>query len=155
MSSSQADLMLYDVYPETLTLYHRSNVEFSFPSEDVLTDKTNWHNNGALGLWCSTVPNMCKGFGRHCYEVEICDDACWVGWAYNDFYNICKRTESRQDYLLLRDVLLHNGIDVVFIVDASDEINEVIILNYKVISFSKVDSVPEDKRYKLALGRKL
>ena len=146
---------LYEVIPETLIFYHRSNNDFVFPEENILTENTNWHSNGAMGLWCSTFPNMCECFGEYCYEVKVCSDARWVGWAYNDFYDTCQGISSRLDYLTLRENFLRNGIDVIFIVDASENINEVIILNYRIITFNKVRNIPKDVKYTLTLRRKI
>lgn len=127
-------------------LYHKTNAEIEKLDESFLKKETPWHTNGALGLWCSTFPEeKCHSFGNFCYKilfnnkVRVCK-----GWIYDDFYKYCCRDKdgprTREDYIKVRKYLLENGIDLIYIIDSSRSINEVIILNYDcVLKVDKVD----------------
>lgn len=130
---------LYNIEIEEYELYHVSSSLFDFPDKNFLVKETNWHNNGALGLWASTKPKTCKGFGKFTYKFKLNKNAKIVGWQIRDFYKFCNGEkgkggiEERKEYIQIRDYLVNKGIDVIYILDMSRCINEVIVLNYNTI----------------------
>lgn len=129
--------------------YHRSRAEFEKPSIDILHNDTDWHNNGALGLWCSTLPTLCEAFGEHCYQVEMCSTATTFYIEYKEFVKLCENRAqgSRGDFLIMRDELISLNVDILYIKDTYPSVGEVIILNYdKISKFYKVFEY-QDKRY--------
>lgn len=122
-------------------LYHVSPKLFNFSNKEVLGTETNWHTNGALGLWASTKPLLCSNFGKYTYEFSLRKDSVIVGWDLSDFFYFCMgkanksgihtdAIETRDDYIETSNFLIEKGIDVIYILDTSNCINEVIILNY-------------------------
>lgn len=128
-------------------LYHVTNSEIENVDESVLEKETGNHPNSALGLWCSTVPKRYASFGKNCYKIILKKDRKinYKGWDYGEFFNYCcGRCESqdeeerigiktRKNYIELRDYLIKNNIDMIYIFDGNGSINEVIILNYECI----------------------
>lgn len=135
----------YDVHP----LYHRTSAFISKLDEQFLQYETTWHNNGAIGLWCSTYPQMCRGFGDNCYLVKLKPDVSRYGLSLEDLKKLSWERQTRQAYSDLRQHCLDTGIDVLYVVDRNPFVGEVIIVNYdKVQSLELVES-PGDKDYRL------
>lgn len=134
-------------------LFHVSPCEFERPQEEFLLINTRWHDNGALGLWCSTFPNMCSGFGKHVYKVIPEVDINIFGWGYSDFKNFCignhlkhNDVKSRNEYIEIRKYLLNKNIDIIYIIDCTGFVGEVIFLNYnKIKIFEKVFFFRDEK----------
>lgn len=114
-------------------LYHVSPKLFDFPCRTKINEArewSQWHSNGVLGLWTSTFPNMCKGFGTYSYAVDIKEGSRRIGLPFEDFR---KLTCYMEEYTDLIAYLCKHG-DVAYLIDATDNIGEVIVLNFNMIS---------------------
>lgn len=138
---------LKEITFEEHDLYHVTNSEIENVDESVLEKETGNHPNSALGLWCSTVPKRYAGFGKNCYKIVFKNDRHinFKGWEYGNFVDYCrgkdnaedpeksKGIETRKDYIEVRNYLIKNNIDVIYITDRNKNVNEVIILNYECV----------------------
>lgn len=144
---------LCQIESEEHPLYHRTNAEIVDLDETFLGLDTNWHSNGAIGMWCSTLPRLCSAFGKNCYEIIFKSEPNRVGWRYSEFVEWCEGKNTRGDYQDFRQYCLQNGVDVIYILDRCEHIGEVIVVNYDLVEcINKVDP-PEDKHYKLTSER--
>ena len=128
-------------------LYHVTNNKIEILNESFLGKKTFNHNNSALGFWCSTVPMYYKNFGVRCYKVILknqeINKKCWI---YEDFREYCfSAVFSREDYINLRNYLIEEGIDLLYIYDRNGFVNEVIIINYDCVSSLESTDFPDNK----------
>lgn len=135
----------YEEHP----LYHRTKAVIRSLDEKFLQYETDWHNNGAIGLWCSTYPKMCSGFGQNCYEVKLKPSAKRFGMSLEDLKRLSYERSSRESYSDLRKYCLDNGFDVLYIKDRLDSVGEVIIINYDQVESILLVEPPEDKCYAL------
>lgn len=148
---------LKEITFEEHDLYHVTNSEIQILDESMLEKETSNHPNSALGLWCSTVPKMYARFGKNCYKINFKNDReiTYKGWDYEEFFDYCcgrcglpdeeqkKGVETRTEYIEVRNYLIKNNIDVIYIFDGNGNINEVIILNYECIeSLIKTSDAP-------------
>lgn len=148
------NLEFYDIRIPSHKLYHCSSKEFDRPTYQDIDDARSWsqtHHNSVLGLWCSTYPEMCRGFGPLTYECNIQESAKLVGITYEQWFMLgTKIYRSHQSFINLRNYLLTTlNIDAIYITDASNLIGEVIVVNFdKLSSVLKVDNV-SNKEYLL------
>ncbi len=137
------------------TLYHVSPKLFNFPSRVEISrarEWSPWHPNGVLGVWCSTFPVMCRGFGSNVYRVGLSPDARRVGLPFEQFQ---KLTSPMLEFDPLIEYLSQCG-DVMYLADASEDIGEVIVVNLDAIT--SWENVTEEKltdiRYPLSITEK-
>lgn len=130
----------YHLEIEDHSLYHVSSFNFDFPNKDFLPIETDYHNNGALGLWSSTQPILLQNFGAFSYKFNLSKDSIIIGWEIGDFFDFCSGrnnfisgVETREEYIQIRNYLIEKGIDAIYILDNSECIKEVIVLNYEKI----------------------
>lgn len=135
----------YEEHP----LYHRTKAVIEALNEKFLQYETDWHNNGAIGLWCSTYPRMCSGFGPNCYEIKLKLATKRYGMSLEDLKKLSDKRSSRESYSDLRKYCLDNSFDVLYIKDRWDKVGEVIIINYEQVESISLVEPPEDKDYKL------
>lgn len=111
--------------------------------------------NGALGLWISPFPELCRPFGPHWAEVKLhkgFDPIVMPVRQLMSYHLQLKGIPSSEQvhiYAALREDLLDLG-DVLFIHDATG-IGEVVVLNYDAIAEFEYQTGPipewKDKRY--------
>lgn len=135
----------YEEHP----LYHRTKAVIESLDEKFLQYETDWHNNGAIGLWCSTYPRLCSNFGQNCYEIKLKPDTKRYGMSLEDLKKLSDERPLRQSYSDLRKYCLDNKFDVLYIKDRWDLVGEVIIINYDQVESISLVEPPEDKEYKL------
>lgn len=140
---------LLQIEYEEHQLYHRTKAVIEFLDERFLQYETDWHNNGATGLWCSTYPRMCSNFGPNCYEIKLKRDTKRYGMSLEDLKKLSYERSSRQSYSDLRKYCLDNRFDVLYIIDRWNLVGEVIIVNYHQVESILLVEPPEDKQYKL------
>lgn len=130
-------------------LYHVSPKLFDRPCRDEINrarEWSPWHSNGVLGLWCSTLPEMCSAFGTHTYMVDLHEGARCFGLALDQFQ---KLTSHAEDYAPIIDYLLGAG-DVAYIIDSNPHVGEVIVLNLDTIRvFERMTHPVRDRRVRL------
>jgi hypothetical protein len=143
----------YRLEIENHILYHISSFNFDLPEEKFLLPETNCHNNGALGLWSSTQPISLQSFGSFSYRFNLSTDSTIIGWEIGDFFNFCSGrknssngVETRKEYIEIRNYLIKKGIDAIYILDTSNWIKEVIVLNYDKIENFHLKSASKDYR---------
>lgn len=151
-------LKLHNIeFENPIHFFHVSNTKFDKPCINTINnvrDKRDTHDNSVLGLWVSTYPNMCSSFGNHTYQFKLKDNTTFKGILLEEFFRLCTRGNngdklSLEQYNHLRNEWMKTT-DVIFILDASQGINEVIILNLDVIDdFTHITDIPKDKHYSL------
>lgn len=130
-------------------LYHRTKATIDNLDEDFLLPETDWHNNGGMGLWCSTLPQMCSAFGENCYHVKLKDSARCFGISLGDLKSLAEVFFDRSDYQIVRQFCFDNGVDVLYVVDVYPRVGEVIVVNYSIVDSVVLVDAPEDKNYNL------
>lgn len=132
---------LFDITVAPHSLYHVSPKKFDFPCRQKINEArewSRWHANGVLGLWCSTFPKMCGGFGKHTYQVDIKDGAAIKGVHLKEFFNVTSDMEDFSDLI----ACLENQVDVLYVVDSNPHVGEVIVINFAAIdNFMEVGAV--------------
>lgn len=119
-------------------LYHVSNEVWDRP-KDLEINKgnqfTTTHHNSPIGLWASTKPSSCKGFGQYLYKLTMDPNAKNLGITYEDWKELgTEHVMTGEGFIALRKHIRSERVcDVLYIIDASHGINEVIIINYDVI----------------------
>lgn len=133
---------LFDISVDPHVLYHVSPRKFDFPNRaeiNAAREWSQWHPNGLLGLWCSTAPKMCAGFGKHVYRVVLKPEAVRKGLAFGTLYLGTRDLEHLEQFQPMIDDISQSA-DVVYIKDGYDVVGEVIIFNFDAISeFVEVD----------------
>ena len=115
-----------------MTVYHASKFLFNKPDiQKIWKNRTN-HNNGDLGLWCSTKKDWITTFGNHTYELEISKKSKFI--SYSEFYKICCNTI---DYRAMREELIKEY-DNLCIVEDNGTIEMLIVLNLDSITNFKL-----------------
>lgn len=147
---------LKDIEFEKHDLFHMTNSKINVLDDSFLSRDTDYHPNGALGFWCSTSSfSKIFSFGENCYKVVFKKglNINSKGWDFEDFCQYCrgkfnspihdlrKSVNTREEYIELRNYLIDNGIDLIYILE-KDFITEVILLNYNCVEkVVKVDKV--------------
>lgn len=134
-------------------IYHRSNQDFKVPTYEMIDSARQWsttHHNSVLGLWGSTLPELCSSFGKYNYLISVKEDAVRLGLDYSDWKSLgCDIYHDYEDFIKLRNKILSDkSLDIIYILD-SGYVGEIIIVNLDCIeSVIEVGSVP-DRRYSL------
>lgn len=143
---------LFNINFENHKIYHVTDYEWTKPCHKKIVSLRNerWtHQNSVLGLWCSTLPKLCKGFGKNTFELSIKNDSISLGLTYDDLVKLTSNL-SVDATLNLRKYLIDFA-DVIYILDNNKTIGEIIILNFdsieKVVNVS-LDDV-KDIKYKI------
>jgi hypothetical protein len=133
-------------------LYHRSPFDIKNYDHNhavSIRDDRSTHNNSVLGLWTSTFPDKCKSFGEFNYQINNLHGLIKKGLDLRTFFNLTSNLEVKEQ-LILREKILETC-DVIYIIDNSKNINEVIILSTDKISIKKVSNTLPDKKYILSV----
>ena len=134
-------------------IYHRSNQNIIKPTYEGIDEARSWsktHHNSVLGLWGSTLPELCSSFGKYNYLISVKEDAVRLGLVYSDWKSLgCDIYHDCEDFIRLRNKILYDkSLDIIYILD-SGYVGEIIIVNLDCIeSVTEVGSVP-DRRYSL------
>lgn len=155
------NLNLFNIETADHTLYHRSNKVFDRPDESMIIDARSWsdtHHNSVIGLWASTYPEMCASFGKLNYKLTIKPGTTCLGITYEQWFKLgTKVLYTHQEFSDLRfNLLKDNVVDILYIIDATNRVNEVIVVNFDCIeSCIDVGDVldSEHKLKKLGLNR--
>ena len=139
-----------------MIFFHVSKQKFDWPDIDAIEEfilKNEKSVNGTLGLWISTNPAACRGFGEEVAEIKLCDDAVHVKLPISDLKLYVNGALDSNSQITPRSpgfdidaydrqlVALHKELgreyskhaDVLYIEDASPFAGEVIILNFDAI----------------------
>lgn len=141
-----------DVVFENHTLYHRSPFDikqYNHSHAVAIRKERKTHDNSVLGLWASTYPHMCRSFGSFNYQLNKISGLICKGLDLKIFYYLTADLNVN-DQLRLREKMLESC-DVIYLIDATKKINEVIILSTDKISITKVSNDIPDKEYALGL----
>lgn len=142
------NIPLVDIITEPHPLYHRSSKLYDFPCIKKIDDSRSWsstHDNSVFGLWASTFPGLYKSFGSYTYEITLKTGTKCKGILFDTFYKI----SHYEDLISVRNNLKEQC-DVLYIVDSSGCVGEVIVLNFDNIEkfFLNTDDL-RDKQYEL------
>lgn len=137
-----------------MIFYHVCKKPFEWPDIDAIEDfivKNKKHPNGTLGLWISTSPKSCRGFGEEVGEIKIKDDAIHVKMTIRQLYayssggmDLSFANENENFDIEAHDRLVMNlhkemgremarFADVLYIVDANHCAGEVVVLDFDAI----------------------
>ena len=143
---------LFDICIDPHDLYHVSPKLFEFPTREAINgarEWSRWHANGVLGLWCSTMPDMCSPFGKHVYKIVLKPGAIVKGLPFGVLYKTTCHLEGVENYQPIIDEMCAAA-DVLYVVDNLPKVGEVIIMNFDAIErFEEVLSF-EDREVPLA-----
>lgn len=138
---------LIDITFDPHTLYHVSPKQYDFPCRQKINEArewSRWHANGVMGLWCSTLPNMCMGFGKHIYQVDIKEDAIIKGVSLQQLFDVTSEMEDFSELI----AGLENKVDVIYVVDSNPYVGEVIVINFSSIkNFTEVNEADDTRAY--------
>lgn len=133
-------------------LYHRSSKLFERPCWDKIREAREWssyHPNGQLGLWCAPF-SAGEGFGQYIYQVTIHGDAVKKAISLSDLYRLTSELEEWEEFVPLKKFLYDNGIDILFVSDATERAGEIIVLNFDKIDISLLEDnepLPDNWNY--------
>lgn len=121
---------LFNIFYEKHELFHVTDYKYDFAShEKILHNRKErtTHDNSVLGIWSSTFPKMCSTFGKYTLNVSLKENTNCLGLTYDDLYKLTHKT-SLEELLKLKTYLLKFA-DVLYVIDRSKHVGEIIILN--------------------------
>lgn len=107
---------LKNITLEEHILYHRSPNSITKYDHDYVVSIRNQrktHDNSVMGLWSSTLPALCSGFGSFNYKVDLDKDVISKGLYLRDLFNLTADLQI-EEQLKLRNRLLE-CCDVIYI----------------------------------------
>lgn len=143
---------LLDVKFKEHILYHRSPfniVKYEHSYAVKIRKERSTHDNSVLGMWTSTRPALCDSFGEFNYKVNNTKKLKYKGIDFRLFYYLTSKLKIK-DLLILRESIMKEC-DILYLMDATKQINEVIVLNTEAITITKVSNKLLDEFYDLKL----